>query len=188
MADPNIETAIEGVQRILTYRFSQRAHLYETLQSSRTPFPKATHEPSLALADHLALEAISWQLFWAFNNTKKTTLAHFDRAVEYRQELDSDANLLRVANSSGLYPYLATGIGVVCTRIWAILGAVWMDSERNLAEVKHVMRVLGMTPEEGVEGLALSLKIPLFASKVVQMKSSPAAGPVKGFLSLAIGG
>lgn len=179
MADPNMETAVEDVQRILSYRFRQRAHLYEALQSSRTPLPQATHEPSLALAGQMALEAISWHLFWATNEVKYTTLAHLERAVKYRQELDGDANLLKVANDSGLYPYLATGIEVVCTRMRAILGAVWMDSERNLAEVKHVMRVLGMTPEEGVEGLALSLKNPLIVSEVVKgylaLKPLPAA-------------
>lgn len=51
---------------------------------------------------------------------------------------------VNVANKSGLYPYLARENGRVGSRLNAIIGAVWLDAERGLEQVKDVLKELKM--------------------------------------------
>lgn len=189
MADPDMEEAIDEVEHIIKYQFEHRPLLSEAILSSRDPFPRGTNDPSLAVAGQMALEAISWQLFWATNSAKDVTPSDLDRALQFRLELDGDANLVRVVNRTHLYRYIATEIGVVSSRMRAILGAVWRDSDRNLEQVKDVMKALGMAPDEGVEGLALRLKNPLSLSErfdLMMAGGGPFVEPVKEVLRLPL--
>lgn len=138
MANPKMMNAIEEVERIINYHFKIRALLSEALQPSSAPHPQGENQAFLALAGQRALEATSWRKFCTINNAKDVTLADLDGAIAVHQELHGDANLLRVAHQSRLHMYIATGLDVVSSRVRAILGAVWLDSQKHLEQVTKV--------------------------------------------------
>lgn len=153
MEDYTILLVLREIELIIKYKFKTRSLLFDALQSSSTPPPGDENQPSLALGGQRALEAIGWQIFWAGKDAKDVTLSDLDRGVIVRRELDEDANLLRVVNQSGLNTFIGTKeIDVVSSRFRAILGAVWLDSEKHLEQVKDVMRILKLLPEQEVEG------------------------------------
>lgn len=154
MHEYQISLILREVERIINYRFKVRQLLFEALQSSRNPPPRGEGEPSLALGGQRALEAIRWQLFWAGNYMKDVTLSDTDCVLEVHDELDGDANLVRIANQFRLDVYIGTReVAAVSSKIRAIFGAVWMDSENNLEQVKDVMRVLNLLPDHPVLGV-----------------------------------
>lgn len=54
-----------------------------------------------------------------------------------------------MANESGLYPYLARRNGRIGPRLNAIFGAIWLDAERGLEQVKDVLRELKLIDRNG---------------------------------------
>ena len=85
---------------------------------------------------------------------KDVTLSDTDCVLEVHDELDGDANLVRIANQFRLDVYIGTReVAAVSSKIRAIFGAVWMDSENNLEQVKDVMRVLNLLPDHPVLGV-----------------------------------
>ena len=159
MPEPDMKTTLDEVQLIINYKFKNRDLLFASLweldfhpysPSDRPgpwmPLDPATPRPeSLARIGRLAVSAISWQLFWAHTPLAAQVDRHrFADFIMLHGVWGEDANLIRVANESGLYPYLAKEQGRVGSRLNAIFGAVWLDAERGLEQVKDVLRELKM--------------------------------------------
>lgn len=132
---------------IINYKFNVRQLLFEALQSSSNLPPRSEAEPSLALGGQRALEAISWQLFWVEHDAKDVTLSDVGCFAVLRKQRDGDANQFR------LHMYIgAAEAATISSRVRAILGAVWLDSERDLEQVKDLMRVLNFCRNKGSWG------------------------------------
>lgn len=164
MPEPDMKPMLDEVQLIISYRFKNRNLLiaslwewdYNPYSVFNRPGPWMTFAPetprseSLARIGRLAVSALSWQLFWAY--TPSAAQVDRDRFADFMMvhgAWGEDANLIRVANESGLYPYLARENGRVGSRLNAIFGAVWLDAERGLEQVKDVLRELKMIDGNG---------------------------------------
>lgn len=157
MYEPNMQTTLDQVQLFINYKFKNRDLLiaslweldsnpYSTINRPGPWMPLAPNTPkpeSLASIGRLAVNAISWQLFWIRTSLAGKVDRHrFADFIQVHGAWSTDANLNRVANESGLYPYLVTRKGRVGPRLNAIFGAVWLDAERGLEQVKDAMREL----------------------------------------------
>ena len=112
------------------------------------------YRPPLILLQigHYALDAIGWEHFWATHRTAEQVsweydVAGFDQSRKFWNEDDKD--WIRLMIPYGLYSHLSWKEGRVDMRLKALFGAVWVDAERNLEQVKDVLRVLRLFDENG---------------------------------------
>ena len=99
----------------------------------------------------VALDAYGWQLIWF----KKFLMERFKieslaSTIVGRNAWDQNVNLEMVAKESGLLPYLERREGLIGPRVQAIIGAVFLDAQGTLEEVKHVLRALKIIDQDGL--------------------------------------
>ena len=158
------EIALRQVEGIIKYQFNDHRIFTCSLWELRTtvfePLPDTPRLDFFIRMGQLVLDAVGWELFW----TKKlltggwqermlsqNSLAHY---VLLRGAWDEDVNLEKVAKGSGLLPYLNSRDGLIGPRLQAIIGAVLVDAEGRLTQVKNVLRVLRIIDEEGLCSIA----------------------------------
>lgn len=164
MPKPPMETTLDDIQRIINYKFQDINLLFAALwefdiDASITlsttgpwePLAQGTLRPDyLARIGQLAVNALSWQLFWVHRPFAEQVDRH--EVVDFykvHRAWGKDANLITVVNESGLSTYLARRNGFVGPRLSAIFGAVWLDAKRGLEQVKDVLRELKLMDENG---------------------------------------
>ena len=160
MPGPPIDTRLDDIEHRISYYFNNRDLLLSSLHELNNPPPRDTPDAqSLVRIGQVAVDAIGWQSFWAdqgsVENVGRDSVADF---IQLLEAWKTDFNMLRVATKSGVYPCLARTNDPVGPVVKAIFGAVWLDAERGLEELKDVLRLLRII--DGNDRLALSIILP----------------------------
>ena len=160
------EIALHELERIIKYQFNDYSLLFCTLWALDTdhlePQPEIPRPQLLVRMGRLALDVVGWGQFCTKalgkGQHRAETFSHDNLAkfIELRGDWDEEANLERVAEESGLLPYLERGEGFIGPRLQAIIGAVLIDAEGRLDQVKNVLRVLGIVDENGLCSIPVS--------------------------------
>ena len=147
--------AVREVERIINYQFNGYSLLICSLRELSTDHverrPNNPRLEFLVRMGQFALDAAGWKLFWINGlGTGQDDAEPFSRNsltkfISLREAWDQDANLIRVANDSGLLPYLQMRTGwrndFIATRVQAIIGAVLLDAEGRLEQVNRVLSI-----------------------------------------------
>ena len=150
-----VDPALCEVERIIGYRFNHHNLLTCSLWQLSTdvldPESNIPRPEVLAGMGQIALDAYGWQLIWF----KQYLMGRFDleslsSIVVGRNAWDQHANLEMVAKESGLLPYLERREGWISTRVQAVIGAVFLDAELAVEQVKRVLRALEIIDENGL--------------------------------------
>ena len=155
MAEGSIEgmdTSLREVEKIINYRFNDPSLLICSLWELSTDHverrPNIPRPEFLVRMGQLALDSAGWTLFWINTLTSEgpkaepISLMSLTKFVLLREAWDKDANLIRVANDSGLLPYLETRNEFIGPRVQAVIGAVLLDAEGRSEEVRKVLKAL----------------------------------------------
>ena len=156
MADTSTEVFMQQIEHIIGYSFKDRTLLSKAMRSiGAIPHSQLSKYPPsnpdscvlskapLDLVGQTALQAVGWQLFWDSKNLKNVTWKSVTAFIERLRMMIEEVTMIEVAKKYGLYLSFR-GEGRVAPRVRAIFGAVWLDSEKNLEQVKHVFLKLGV--------------------------------------------
>ncbi|KAK3663701.1 hypothetical protein LTR22_005402 [Elasticomyces elasticus] len=134
MTDNSITQAATLVKRLTRYRFKNPEYLREALHISGVNSLPSNRRLALILIDN-------WYLSGAKNG----------RASSILTEVASNASLAAVANRIGIRQFVETDQSTVsgytlATTIEAIVGAAYLDSDKDWTVAKEVMDGFGLTP------------------------------------------
>ena len=130
------QSIYDKVEHLLHYKFKNRILLIDAVQIDG--FGRG--DASLADIGHIALQHFDWTTFYARNAEKDVTWGLMGAFSETLQLKDYAADVEEIAILRHLWPYVEE---CCLLKMKGILGAVWMDSERNLEEVRDLLDRLG---------------------------------------------